>query len=55
MWDDCDPQAGKGIAVEPDWGLAEQAAPDFEFYQRISCWRSKAAGLTRYGLYAETI
>jgi hypothetical protein len=36
LWDDCDAQVGEGVAVEPDWDLAAQAAPDFEVEQRIS-------------------
>lgn len=36
LWDDCDAHVGEGVAVEPDWDLAAQAAPDFEVDQRIS-------------------
>jgi len=37
LWDDCDDaHVGEGVAVEPDWDLAAQAAPDFEVDQRIS-------------------
>ena len=35
-WEDCDAQVGEGAAVEPDWDLAAQAAPDFEVDQRVS-------------------
>jgi hypothetical protein len=37
LWDDCDDaHVGEGVAVEPDWDLAAQAAPDFEVDQRIN-------------------
>jgi hypothetical protein len=36
LWDDCDAQVGEGVAAEPDWDLAAQAAPDFEVDQRIN-------------------
>ena len=36
MWDDCDAQTGEGVAVEPDWNLAAQPAPDYEVDQRIN-------------------
>ena len=36
LWDDCDAHVGEGVAVEPDWDLAAQAAPDFEVDQSIS-------------------
>ena len=36
LWDDCDAQTDDGVHMEPDWDLAEQAAPDFEVDQRIS-------------------
>ena len=35
-WEDCDAQVGEGAAVEPDWDLAAQAAPDFEVGQRVN-------------------
>jgi hypothetical protein len=35
LWDDCDTHVGDGVAAEPDWDLAAQAAPDFEVDQRI--------------------
>ena len=34
LWDDCDAQAVEGVAVEPDWDLAEQPAPDYCADQR---------------------
>ena len=36
MRDDCDAQTGEGVAVEPDWDLAAQPAPDYEVDQRIN-------------------
>ncbi|MBP6559395.1 MAG: IS91 family transposase [Burkholderiaceae bacterium] len=36
LWDDCDAQTVEGVAVEPDWDLAEQPAPDYEVDQRIN-------------------
>jgi len=36
LWDDCDAHVGEGVAGEPDWDLAAQAAPDYEVDQRIS-------------------
>ena len=37
LWDDCDAQMIDGAHIEPaDWGLATQAAPDFEVDQRIN-------------------
>jgi hypothetical protein len=36
LWDDCDAHVGEGVAAEPDWDLAAQAAPDFEVDQRIN-------------------
>ena len=36
LWEDCDAQAVEGVAVEPDWDLAAQPAPDCEVDQRIS-------------------
>ena len=35
-WEDCDAQVGEGAAVELDWDLAAQAAPDFEVGQRVN-------------------
>ena len=36
LWDDCDAHVGEGVAVEPDWDLAAQPAPDYEVDQRVS-------------------
>ncbi len=36
LWDDCDAQSDDGVHIEPDWDLAEQAAPDYEVDQRIN-------------------
>ena len=36
LWDDCDAQTVEGVAVEPDWDLAAQLAPEYEVDQRIS-------------------
>ncbi len=36
LWQDCDAQTVEGVAVEPDWDLAAQPAPDDEVDQRIS-------------------
>jgi hypothetical protein len=36
LWDDGDAQIGEGVAVEPDWDLAAQPAPDHEVDQRIN-------------------
>jgi len=36
LWDDCDTQALEGVAVEPDWDLAAQPAPDYEVDQRVN-------------------
>ena len=36
LWDDGDAQIGEGVAVEPDWDLAAQPAPDYEVDQRIN-------------------
>ncbi len=37
LWEDCgDAQIGDGAQIDPDWDVAAQPAPDFEFDQRIS-------------------
>ena len=36
LWEDCDAQTVEGVAVEPDWDLAAQPAPDYEVDQRIN-------------------
>jgi hypothetical protein len=36
LWDDGDAQIGEGVAVESDWDLAAQPAPDYEVDQRIN-------------------
>ncbi len=36
LWGDGDAQIGEGVAVEPDWDLAAQPAPDYEVDQRIN-------------------
>ena len=36
LWDDCDAQAVEGVAVEPDWDLAAQPAPEYEADQRVN-------------------
>jgi len=33
----------EGVAVEPDWDLAAQPAPDYEVDQRINWWVGKTA------------
>jgi hypothetical protein len=36
LWDDCDTQALEGVAVESDWDLAAQPAPDYEVDQCVN-------------------
>jgi len=36
LWDDCDAQIGEGVAVEPNWNLAAQPAPDYEVDRQVN-------------------
>lgn len=36
LWEDVDGQIGEGVAVEPDWDLAEQPAPDYEVDRQVN-------------------
>ena len=36
LWEDCDAQAGEGVEVESDWGLAAQPAKDYKVEQRAT-------------------